>query len=123
MANFTPSQKTAQDFNNGVEYVDGIGDIEGDAVHAESINNVIESQLWVQALCTNPVDNTNANSVGTASLSIILKPDGTPQLKISNIKGDKVDPGDPADLSNYATKSYVDNSIQTSITNVLNTAI
>lgn len=48
MAGFTPSKKTPQDFNNGVEYVDGIGDIEGDAVQAETINNVIESTLYAQ---------------------------------------------------------------------------
>lgn len=48
MAQFTPSKKTAQDFNGGIEYVDGLGDIEGDAVHAESINNVIEGFLYAQ---------------------------------------------------------------------------
>lgn len=87
MANFTPSKKTAQDFNNGVEYVDGVGDIEGDAVNAESINNVIESQLWTQALATNPVDNSEADNVGTASIELSTMSDGTPRLKVKNIKG------------------------------------
>lgn len=87
MANFTPSKKTAQDFNNGVKYVDGIGDIEGDAVHAESINSVIEGQLWTQALATNPIDNSEADNVGTASIEIETMPDGTPRLKAKNLKG------------------------------------
>lgn len=48
MANFTPSKKTAQDFNGGVEYIDGFGEIEGDAVHAETVNNLVESSLYAQ---------------------------------------------------------------------------
>lgn len=50
MANFIPSKKEATDFNNGQQYVGAnpsLG-IEGDKLQAETINNLIESQLWVQ---------------------------------------------------------------------------
>ena len=87
MAQFTPSQKTAQDFNGGVEYVDGTDDIEGDAVQAETVNNLIESQLFTQGLAINEPDVRDANKVGTVSVSIIMAPDGTVRLKFSNLKG------------------------------------
>lgn len=89
MANFVPSQKTAQDFNNGVEYIDGVGDIEGDAVHAESINNVIEGLLYTQGLGINSPDVSEANQVGTVTVSIITYSDGTARLKFSNLKGEQ----------------------------------
>lgn len=87
MANFTPSRKTAQDFNNGVEYIDGIGNKTGDALHAETINGVIESQLWTQGFAANQPDVSEANQVGTVSVSIVTDSDGTAQLKFSNLKG------------------------------------
>ena len=45
MANFIPSKKEAKDFNNGVAYIgeDKAHGIAGDAVKAETINNIIES--------------------------------------------------------------------------------
>lgn len=89
MAEFTPSKKTAQDFNNGIEYVDGTGEIEGDAVHAESINNVIEGLLYTQGLGVNQPDVSTANQVGTASVSIIIASDGSAQLKFSQLKGEQ----------------------------------
>lgn len=50
MTEFTPSKKTAQDFNGGVEYVDGDAEagIFGDAIQAETINNLVESALYSQ---------------------------------------------------------------------------
>lgn len=42
MANFEPSKKTADNFNGGVAYVNG------DAVQAETINNLVESALYTQ---------------------------------------------------------------------------
>lgn len=65
MASFIPSKKTEQDFNGGVKYIDGIGDIEGDAIQAETLNNVIESQLYTQEQAENAVINAN-NAVETA---------------------------------------------------------
>lgn len=63
MAEFTPSKKTAQDFNNGIEYVDGQGNETGDTVQAETINNLIESQLWAQQKAE------NAENVALGALS------------------------------------------------------
>lgn len=48
MAEFTPSKKTAQDFNNGIEYINEDVGITGDAVQAETINNLVESALYTQ---------------------------------------------------------------------------
>lgn len=50
MSDFTPSKKTAQDFNNGVQYVGYNPNTQelGDYVEAETINNLIESQLYSQ---------------------------------------------------------------------------
>ncbi len=48
MAEFTPSKKTAQDFNNGIEYIDGQDNETGDALQADTINNLVESALYTQ---------------------------------------------------------------------------
>lgn len=48
MAGFTPSKKTAQDFNDGVKYINGQGNETGDALQAETINNLVESALYTQ---------------------------------------------------------------------------
>lgn len=50
MANFTPSKKTPQDFNDGVQYVnqDLANNIQGDEVQADTINNLVESALYSQ---------------------------------------------------------------------------
>ncbi len=44
MADFTPSKKYPTDFNKGVKYKPG------DGVQSTTINNLIESVLWVQEL-------------------------------------------------------------------------
>lgn len=90
MESFTPSKKSLQDFNNGVKYVDfdpTIGQ-NGDEVQADTINNLIESQMWVQALAQNSVDNSEANKVGNAEIVLAYKPDGTPYLKTKSLKGE-----------------------------------
>lgn len=43
MADFIPSKKTAQDFNNGVQFIDG-----KDPIQAETVNNLVESALYTQ---------------------------------------------------------------------------
>lgn len=50
MASFTPSKKTASDFNNNTKYVnyDPALGITGDSPQAETINNLIESALYSQ---------------------------------------------------------------------------
>ncbi|MCM1437796.1 MAG: hypothetical protein NC131_01100 [Roseburia sp.] len=89
MANFTPRKKTAQDFNNGVAYVDGIGDQTGDALQAETINNVIEGFLYTQGLAVNQPDTSEADNVGIVEASIITAADGSARLKLKNLKGEQ----------------------------------
>lgn len=91
MAEFTPSKKTAQDFNEGVEYIDGDAElgITGDSVKAESINNVIEGFLYTQGLAANQPDVSEANQVDTVSVTIITAADGSARLKFSNLKGEQ----------------------------------
>ncbi len=87
MVEFTPSKKTVKDFNNGIEYINGEDGVTGDAVQAETINSLVESQLWTQALATNQPDIIEANRVGIATATIITELDGTPKIKFSNLKG------------------------------------
>lgn len=78
----TPSKKTANDFNEGYLYEDGV-----DIVHADTINNLIESALWTQALATNQPNNDNANKSGLPTVSIETLGDGTSRLKFENLAG------------------------------------
>lgn len=93
MSKFTPSKKTAQDFNNGIKYEDGYDDNTGDVVHAESINNVIESQLWTQGLGANAPNITHIADEGVAYAGIELTSNGTPRFNFSYLKGQKGDTG------------------------------
>lgn len=95
MASFVPSKKTAQDFNDGQQYVNSnpIQGIEGDKLQAETINNLVESQLWIQALGTNKPDITYIADEGSAYFGIELLPDGTPRFKVANLKGQKGENG------------------------------
>lgn len=43
MANFIPSKHTANEYNNGVQYVNEL-----DSVQAETVNNLVESALYTQ---------------------------------------------------------------------------
>lgn len=50
MANFIPTKHEANEYNGGVQYINsdpaqGIG---GDALQAETVNNLVESALWTQ---------------------------------------------------------------------------
>lgn len=83
MASFTPSKKTAQDFNDGVEYIDGYDDKTGDVVRAESINNVIESQLWTQEQAENAVNNASG-AVATANNALVIANSLDGQIKTAN---------------------------------------
>lgn len=89
MAEFIPSKKNAEDFNGGQKYINGEGAIQGDALDADMPNNVIEGFLYTQGLAVNQPDVSEANQVGTASVSIIIAADGSSRLKFSSLKGDK----------------------------------
>lgn len=60
MAQFTPSKKTVDDFNNGNEFINGYGDVAGDIINADDINNVIESTLYAQTSAESAVNTANA---------------------------------------------------------------
>lgn len=65
MADFIPSKKSAQDFNNGVQY-EGYNPTTqelGDAVQAETINNLVESALYSQ----NQADSAQQAAAGALS--------------------------------------------------------
>lgn len=106
MANFIPSKKIASEFNNGTQYLDG------DAVQAKTVNDVIESQLWTQALATNAPDTTYIADEGAATVGISAMPDGTPRFVFKNLKGRKGDTGDSGigSLSSGLFYIGVDNS-------------
>ena len=86
MADFKPTKIDLLTINNGKgEYNNG------DSVQADTINAVVEGTAWVQALGTNQPNNSEANNVGTPSVSIETLADGTPRLKFNNLKGEKGD--------------------------------
>lgn len=82
MADFIPNKKETTDFNKGVQYQNG------DGVQAQTINNLIESQLYTQSLATNTPNSSEANNVGTPSVEIEVV-DGTPRLVFKNLKGEQ----------------------------------
>lgn len=81
---FRPKTFDINSINGGNRYQNGQG------IDAESINSAIEASAYAQALATNQPDISNANNVGTPSVSIQLTPNGTPQLKFENIKSAEV---------------------------------
>lgn len=83
MAEFTPSKKTAQDFNDGVEYVDGQGNETGDAVQAETINNLVESALYSQQQAENAA-NTASSAVDTSNNALTVANGFDGQIKAAN---------------------------------------
>lgn len=92
MADFKPTKFDLSAINNGKgEYNNG------DGVQAETINAVVEGAAWVQALGTNQPNNSEANNVGTPSVSIETLADGTPRLKFNNLKGEKGEKGEKGD--------------------------
>lgn len=86
MAQFTPSQKELNDFNSGNKYE------HNDSVLADDLNNVIESQLFTQALANNYPQVLQDG--GEMRCEIKKKTDGTPYLVFYNIKGDKGEKGE-----------------------------
>lgn len=113
MAEFIPSAKTAQDFNNGQKYINGEGTVTGDALDADMPNNVIEGFLYTQGLATNPPDTSEAGNVGTPSVTVITASDGSARLKFANLKGatgGKGDKGDKGDSASIDTALNIDSN-------------
>lgn len=108
MANFTPSKKTPDDFNNGVKYVDydPTSGQNGDEVQAKTINDLIESQLYVQGL-TGTIRVVTNNPEANPTVEIETLPSGLPQFVFYNIKGDKGEKGSNILFVNNALTSEV----------------
>lgn len=87
MAEFTPSKKTAQDFNNGVEYINEDVGITGDALQAETINNLVESALYTQDQADNAVNNASG-AVDTANNALTVANGLDEQIKTANVTAD-----------------------------------
>ncbi len=87
MAEFTPSKKTAQDFNNGVEYINEDVGITGDALQAETINNLVESALYTQEQAEGAVSAVNG-AVDTANNALAVANGLNEQIKTANITAD-----------------------------------
>lgn len=83
MAEFTPSKKTAQDFNNGIEYIDGQGNETGDAVQAETMNNLVEGALYAQEQAESAV-STASDAVDTANNALAVANSLDGQIKTAN---------------------------------------
>lgn len=96
---FKPQEFDINSINGGVRYRNGYG------IQADSINSAIEAAAFVQALATNQPDTTNANNVGTPTVSIQKTVDGTPQLKFENLKGIAGAKGDSYPFSYYADEA------------------
>lgn len=84
MADFEPKRKSINDFNDGKKIIDG------DLVHEDFLNNVVESTLFTQGLATNAPNMDDANNFGQAKASIVTASDGTAQLKFDNLKGNSI---------------------------------
>lgn len=80
---FNPQNFNINSINGGNRYKNG------DGINADTINSAIEASAYAQALATNQPDTTNANNVGTPTVSIQMTANGTPQLKFENLKGEE----------------------------------
>lgn len=106
MAQFTPIKKTAQDFNNGVKYIDGYGDDTGDVVRAESINNVIESALYTQEQAENAISIASvASNTANDALTVANGLDG--QIKAANITANS------ANMTSQEAKEIAEEALET----------
>lgn len=110
MEEFKPTKIDLLTINNGKgKYINGI-----DSVQADTINAVVEGTAWVQALGTNQPNNSEADIVGTPSVSIETLSDGTPRLKFNNLKGEKGEKGEKGDTGTveaYFLSDYVDDTL------------
>lgn len=93
MADFVPSQKYASDFNKAKKYENG------DAVQAETVNNLIEGQLFVQGIAANQPKVVEDNTEGEPIVYFENK-DGLPRFVFKNIRGKDGKMGEKGDNGN-----------------------
>lgn len=89
---FQPQTFDINFVNGGNRYKNGGG------INADSINSAIEASAYAQALAINQPDISELNDVGTPNVSIIKNPNGTPQLKFANLRGEKGEKGDMGEI-------------------------
>lgn len=104
MADFVPSQKYASDFNKAKKYENG------DAVQAETVNNLIEGQLFVQGIATNQPKVVEDNTDGSPTVYFENK-DGLQRFVFRNIRGIDGKPGAKGDNGNIMR--FTDSSLGT----------
>lgn len=82
MADFKPKKLDLTQINGGKEYEDRQG------IQPIAINAPIEASAWVQMLAETQPDFSEANNVGTPSVSIEYDANGYPYFKFANLKGE-----------------------------------
>ena len=82
MASFEAKKLDKSKINGGKKYENG------QALSADTINDVIGSGLYVQGLATNAPNLSNVSNVGTPKVSIEETADGA-RFKFENLKGEK----------------------------------
>lgn len=82
MADFKPKKLDLTQINGGKEYEDRQG------IQPIAINAPIEASAWVQMLAETQPDTSEANNIGTPSVSIEYDTNGYPYFKFANLKGE-----------------------------------
>lgn len=114
MAKLSPKKINLDHINGGNEY------LISDAVQPDTINGIIGASAYAQALATNTPDVSQANSVGTPSVTIIEEQIGTPKLSFKYLKGEKGDSGiGDAKLSNEVGESDTDGYTQKTVNSII----
>ena len=82
MSSFEPKRLDVSKINGGEKFA------AHDGVTPNAINDPIEAVAWMQKLVETPPDMSEANNVGTASVTIEYDANGYPYFKFSNLKGE-----------------------------------
>lgn len=98
MADFKPKKLDLTQINGGKEYEDRQG------IQPIAINAPIEASAWVQMLAKTQPDFSEANNVGTPSVSIEYDANGYPYFKFANLKGET----GTAEGESFLTKTEAD---------------
>lgn len=80
---FEPQKIDTSTINGGVEYRDQSSGYDGDGLQAETINALVKSASYTQALATNTPNIESLDGQGTPSVTI-EEFNGTPRFKFSN---------------------------------------
>lgn len=102
MANFIPTKHEANEYNGGVQYInsDPAQGIEGDALQAKTVNNLVESALYTQIVAENAIDI--ANDVNDKIDDFIGSQDAPPPVGYHYIQFN----GEPTPASRWAGTTW-----------------